>query len=126
MTSTTMVAGPATTHIRLRQLRNAVRRAQAARDAQQRRWLKADWEVVCLKRASRRVQASLADPLLRNWCCCADPPVLTALAGWRDDIRHGDARLPVNECPLCGRDDAEGWEWTRTEPHPSIPQGEPT
>ncbi len=85
MTSTTMVAGPAMTRGgRLRQLRGAVRRAQAASDAQQRRWLETGLELVRLDRTLRRVQASLADPLLRNWCCCADPPVLTGLAGWRD------------------------------------------
>jgi hypothetical protein len=131
MTSTTMVAGPATTHARLRRLRGQLTRARlpgllgggtARRD---------DWEVVCLRRTLRRVRASLADPLLRNWCCCADPPVLTGLAGWRDAGRRrggrlpAGARLPVNECPLCGRDDAGGWAWTRTEPRPSAPPGEP-
>lgn len=123
MTSTTMVAGPAMTRGgRLRQLRGAVRRAQAASDARHRRWLETGSELVRLNRTLRRVQASLADPLLRNWCGCAEPPALTALAGWRDDPRHEGARLPVNECPLCGSDDAGGWAWTRTEPWSPAPE----
>jgi hypothetical protein len=122
MTSTTMVAGPATTHARLRRLREQLGGRTARRDY---------WEAVRLRRILRRVRASLTDPLLRNWCCCADPPVLTGLAGWRDagrrrgERRPAGARLPVNECPLCGRDDAGGWAWTRTEPRPSVPWGEP-
>jgi hypothetical protein len=122
MTSTTMVAGSAMTRGgRLRQLRGAVRRAQAASDARHRRWLETGSELLRLNRTLRRIQASPADPLLRDWCCCAEPPVLTGLAGRRDDPRHGGARLPVNECPRCGRDDAGGRAWTRTEPRPSAP-----
>jgi hypothetical protein len=72
-----------TTQLHLWRLRGAVRRARAARDTQQRRWLEAEREVARLERALQRVQSSLAGPLLRNWCCYADPPVLTAL-------EHGD------------------------------------
>lgn len=70
-------------------------------------------------RILQRVQSSLTGPLLRKWCGCTDPPVLTALAGWRDDI------LPVNECPRCGRDDVSGWAWKRTERRPSAPRAGP-
>lgn len=49
------------------------------------------------------------------WCRCAEPPILTALAGWREDAGHPGARLPVHACPRCGSNDAGGRPWVRTE-----------
>jgi hypothetical protein len=116
--------GTALVRARLQRLRVAVRRAEQTRrvlSPHGKRWQDANWEIVHLRRTLRVLEASLVDPLLRNWCCCCDPPVLSTLAGWREGCQPG-MRLPVHECPVCGGDDAEGSAWTRTE----IPASDPS
>lgn len=72
-------------------------------------------EIAHLREREQRYGRRGAGPMDDAWCRCAEPPVLTALAGWREDAGHPGVRLPVHACPSCGSNDAGGQPWVRTE-----------
>jgi hypothetical protein len=60
----------------------------------------------------RLAEAQIAQALGYTLCRCAFPPTPMLVVGFRLDARnHTD--VEVHECPVCKRDDAMGWAWSR-------------